>query len=196
MRIPLNTTSTAKTSTFPPGPSGGTLKEVSSVHVQGMHACQVLYSQVLSSSVVGSSCSPCLLTWKPLLLPVTQWLTFQWSPLMPGGVGCVVKEQYKVSAAQGTQAGWAAGPALSPGTIPPRSAVSTDLHQAASVTSQTSITCPCPSTSLPHCQQHSRKTLINKSSCSVKPDHSVSGTHSQPKREPFCSASLTTGLRC
>lgn len=88
MRIPLNTTSTAKTSTFSPGPSGRTLKEVSSAHAQGMHSCQVLYSQVFSSGAVGGSCSPCLLTWKPLL-PVAQWLTFQWSPLMPGGVGGV-----------------------------------------------------------------------------------------------------------
>lgn len=47
---------------------------------------------------------------------------------------------------------------------------STDLHQAASMTSQTGITYPCPRNSLPHCQQHPQKILENKPCCSQEPE--------------------------
>lgn len=47
---------------------------------------------------------------------------------------------------------------------------STNLHQAASLTSQTGITYPCPRNSFFHCQQHFQKILENKPCCSQEPE--------------------------
>lgn len=145
------------------------------MQVLGMYPCQVLYSRVFSSSAVGGSWPPCPPTWKLLLLLVAQWLTCQWSTLTrTGGVRCIeseqeLKEHHQVTAAHGSQTH---GMRYRPQQchLAQFHQASTDLQQAASLTSQTGIAYPCPRNPLPRCQQHSQKILENKPCCSQEPE--------------------------